>query len=102
MHKIDTKIYNERLEEVMMIKILMEKQSYSAPRKGFYELHTTEGWEFLFFHHLQLLEILDAKMRIKKKKKKNYVILVEVPLHPQTTREYERSARADMTLIQCC
>jgi hypothetical protein len=70
MHKIDTKIYNERLEEVMMIKILMEKQSYSAPRKGFYELHTTEGWEFLFFHHLQLLEILDAKMRIKKKKKK--------------------------------
>lgn len=68
MHKIDTKIYNERLEEVMMIKILMEKQSYSAPRKGLYELHTTEGWEFLFFHHLQLLEILDAKMRIKKKK----------------------------------
>jgi hypothetical protein len=67
MHKIDTKIYNERLEEVMMIKILMEKQSYSAPRKGLYELHTTEGWEFLFFHHLQLLEILDAKMRIKKK-----------------------------------
>jgi len=67
MHKIDTKIYNERLVEVMMIKILMEKQSYSAPRKGFYELHTTEGWEFLFFHHLQLLQILDAKMRIKKK-----------------------------------
>jgi hypothetical protein len=50
-----------------MIKILMEKQSYSAPRKGLYELHTTEGWEFLFFHHLRLLEILDAKMRIKKK-----------------------------------
>jgi hypothetical protein len=56
-------------------------------------------------HHLWLLEICDAKVSIKKK---NHVILVGVPLHrvhaaaTNHTREYERRARADMTLFHFC
>ena len=73
-----------------------------CPRKGLHEFQATEGWKF-FFHHHQLLEILNAKMRIKKKRN-----VVLVPLHrvhaeaTNHTGEYERRAVADMTLIHFC